>query len=176
LWPTITRLSIFEPSPIRLDVVTHLHPPSLRDLHVPTVNETVAEPVSAQHRARMHFHAVAQDDTLVEHGIGVDRDVAPEFALFAHHGPGSKGAAVAHFCLVAHVGERVDGDVLADFRCRGDVSLGVNADPAGLRRTDQVLAHRQERGDRVVDLDHRQRRRGRGHLLEMRAHDRRRRR
>ena len=87
--------------------------------------------------------------------MGVDHAVPAELAAVADDDARMEGGAVADLDLIADRDEGMDGDVPAQGRRLGDGRHLVDADPSGLARADQVGPDREERGDRVVDLDDR---------------------
>ena len=66
-------------------------------------------------------------------------------------------------CGIAHWGVAMTWIVDPELRRRRDVSLGVYAGPAGLRRAPEVAPDSEEGDDRVVDLDDREVGGGRPH-------------
>ena len=78
-----------------------------------------------------------------------------ELAAVADHRARVERRAVADLDVLADRDEGVDGDILAEHgRIRHGGHL-VDAGPARLAGADEVGPDREERGDRVVDLDHR---------------------
>src|SRR5580704_18132145 len=137
------------------DVILNAHGAEVRNSLVPAVDRAVAETVGADYAAGVQDHAVADNDFVIEDGVGVHDDVVPQPAAAADHRAGMDVATITE----DHAG--------ADVRARMNVRLFAHASGGthiGVRR-DADLGARPPRGEvsrgtdkgffRIVDDDER---------------------
>src|SRR5208337_3031670 len=107
----------------------------------------------AQNGACVDLDSVIEDDSRIEHRVGMDRARLPDPAPLPDHDARKKCRSIAYLGLLSHVNEGVNGDVRADPRGRGDTGLRMNASPPRLLLPREMVADGDERGDRVIHFD-----------------------
>src|SRR5215469_4703876 len=98
-----------------LDVVANLHNPDLRKFPMLSFSESVAEPVRANHRARMNLHAMADSSVVIESHPGMHAAVV------------SNPASCADDAMRADLGSCADMSIFANHRIRPDARAPSNA-------------------------------------------------